>query len=157
MWCAYDDAVVDPRDAAQALVHLFALIQERSGSEHLAWLEGEGLSLTQYKALSVLSRTAPAPPRSVKDLAATLNLSGAATSRAVDGLVRRGLLDRAEDARDRRQRLLRVTEPGRQVVRHLDAIRLAGWQAFVEELDPPAAAALYEAILPILAVTTDRA
>jgi DNA-binding MarR family transcriptional regulator len=143
--------VSEPRAAAQALLDLFSAIQLRGGIEHLKRLEAERLSLTQYKALSILGRSAE--PLSVKELAVQLALSAPAASRAVDGLVGRGWVERAEDDRDRRQRNLRIAEAGKQVVHELDELRLAGWERFLRELDPAAVRALHDAVLPIVTVT----
>src|SRR5439155_25233940 len=55
-----------------------------------------GLSFSQLKALQFLS-TAPAPELSLKQLGDQLGLSLPAASRAVDGLVQRGLVTRTED------------------------------------------------------------
>jgi DNA-binding MarR family transcriptional regulator len=144
--------VTDTRVIAKTLLDLFSALQLRGGGEHLKRLETEGLSLTQYKTLSILDRSPGTP--SVKELAIQLNLSAPAASRAVDGLVHRGWVERAEDGRDRRQRSLRLAEPGRQIVRELDELRLDGWEEFVQELDPAVRDALHSAVAPIV---TDRA
>jgi DNA-binding MarR family transcriptional regulator len=140
--------VRETRVVAQALLDLFATLQLRGGGEHLTRLDTERLSLTQYKALSILSRTRE--PLSVKELAVQLALSAPATSRAVDGLVNRGWVERAEDDSDRRQRSLRIVEAGRRIVHELDELRLAGWEEVLRELDPAALRALHKAIIPLM-------
>ena len=59
------------------------------------------LTLSQLKTLSLLSELPPASPLSLKDVAARLGISLPAASRAVDPLVRRGLVVRREDEEDR--------------------------------------------------------
>ena len=49
-----------------------------------------------------------------------------ATSRTVDGLLQRGLLERREDEHDRRIKRVRLTDEGRDVVDRIDTARLAG-------------------------------
>ena len=66
------------------------------------------LSLTQLKGLSVLDEHAE-EALSVKALSERLGLSLAATSRSVDGLVKRKLIERDEDPDDRRVRRVRLT------------------------------------------------
>src|SRR5436190_19862606 len=65
------------------------------------------ISFSQMKALHKL-RDNP-QPISVKELGDQLGLSLAAMSRAADGLVQRGLVDRIEDPDDRRMKRLSVT------------------------------------------------
>jgi MarR family transcriptional regulator for hemolysin len=53
-----------------------------------------------------------------KDLAASLGLEGPSLVRLIDTLVTRGFIERTEDARDRRAKILRITPDGlNQVVR----------------------------------------
>ena len=54
------------------------------------------LTLSQLKTLSLLSELPP-EPLSLKDVAERLGISFPAASRAVDPLVRRGLVDRREE------------------------------------------------------------
>src|SRR5690242_4453598 len=62
-----------------------------------------GLSFSQLKALQYLSTATP-PELSLKQLGDQLGLSLPAVSRAVDGLVQRGLVTRTEDVEDRRMK-----------------------------------------------------
>src|SRR5438067_10846975 len=72
-----------------------------------------GLSLTQLKALQHLSAHEPAE-MSLKQLGDSLELSMPAISRAVDGLVHRGLVTRTEDETDRRSKRVRPTKEADQ-------------------------------------------
>ena len=49
-----------------------------------------------------------------------------AASRLVDDLVRRGFVERNEDAEDRRMKRVRLTEDGSAVIRRLNAARFRG-------------------------------
>lgn len=106
------------------------------------------LSFTQMKALHWLHDEPDAV--SVKTLGEHLGLSLAAISRAADGLVQRGLVDRAEDSSDRRIKRLRLTEKGRQLVQKMRQLRMAGFEQFVATLTPKQQAQLAKAIEPIL-------
>jgi DNA-binding MarR family transcriptional regulator len=54
------------------------------------------------------------------ELAEAIGRSPSATSRLVDGLVQRRLVDRHEETEDRRQRTLRLTPRGQAVLRLVD-------------------------------------
>ena len=68
------------------------------------------LGFTQLAALYVL---ADGSTMTVGELADAIGRSPSATSRLVDGLVRRRLVERQQEPEDRRQRTLRLTQRGR--------------------------------------------
>ncbi len=94
-----------------------------------------GLSLTQLKAIQLLSTAEPAE-MSLKQLGDGLELSLPAISRAVDGLVHRGLVTRTEDETDRRSKLVRPTKEADQLVSRLIDIRFSQLGEFVDTLNP---------------------
>lgn len=51
-----------------------------------------------------------------KDLAASLGIEGPSLVRIIDSLIAKNLIERSEDARDRRAKLLRLTGEGRTLV-----------------------------------------
>jgi DNA-binding MarR family transcriptional regulator len=59
----------------------------------------------------------------VGDLADVLGRSPSATSRLVDGLVKRRLVERREEPEDRRQRLVALTQRGQALLRSVDRAR----------------------------------
>ncbi|HSV66715.1 MAG TPA: MarR family transcriptional regulator [Mycobacteriales bacterium] len=136
------------RTTAQTLLDLFAGLQARAGGDLVARLDGAQLSMTQYKALGVLAGSRAG--LSVKELADRLSLSGPATSRATDHLVRLRYVERTEDDRDRRSKRLEATTDGRTLAAELDAVRLAGWRAVLDELTPAERTALHDAAQPML-------
>ena len=105
------------------------------------------LSMSQLKAMYMVGGCGTA---SVKSVAESLGLSVAAASRALDGLVQRGLMERRESAEDRRSRLLTLTDEGRGVVQRLMEARLAGLESFVATLQEDERAALTAALHPVL-------
>jgi DNA-binding MarR family transcriptional regulator len=107
------------------------------------------ISFSQMKALHRLHESDE--PLSVKEVGDQLGLSLAAMSRATDGLVQRGLVDRIEDPQDRRMKRLSLTDAGRDFVRRLVESRLAGIAEFVGSLSDKERAQLDKAIAPILA------
>lgn len=92
------------------------------------------LGFTQLAALYVLADTGK---MTVADLADILNRSPSATSRLIDGLVRRRLVERRVEAEDRRQRTLELTQRGRAVLRVVDRARAGQFLAAVRTLPPP--------------------
>jgi DNA-binding MarR family transcriptional regulator len=78
------------------------------------------LGFTQLAALYVL---ADGGVTTVSDLADTLGRSPSATSRLVDGLVRRRLVERRPEVEDRRQKTLWLTQRGKALLRMVDRAR----------------------------------
>ena len=94
-----------------------------------------GLSLTQLKAIQLVVAE-PASEMSLKQLGDSLELSLPAISRAVDGLVHRGLVTRTEDEEDRRIKRVRPTKEADQLVARLTDIRFSQLGEFVDTLTP---------------------
>lgn len=96
------------------------------------------LSFSQLAALYIL---ADGRTRTIADLAETLGRSPSATSRLVDGLVRRRLTERRVEEADRRQRTVALTQRGRALLRTVDRARAEQFLRAVRTL-PPAERAL---------------
>lgn len=96
------------------------------------------LGFTQLAALYVL---ADGRTTTVADLAETLGRSPSATSRLIDGLVRRRLVERRPDTEDRRQRTLWLTQRGKALLRVVDRSRADQFLSTLRPL-PPAERAL---------------
>jgi DNA-binding MarR family transcriptional regulator len=96
--------------------------------------EGDDLRVLDRVVLQVLDRDS-AP--TVKELAALIGRSVSWTSRLVDSLVRRGLVERHEDETDRRMRRVRQSKKGAALLRRSLEVRidmqLALWDHFTEE------------------------
>src|SRR4029079_12498445 len=78
------------------------------------------LGFTQLAALYVL---ADGGTTTIADLADALHRSPCATPRLVDGLVRRGSLERRPETEDRRQRTLWLTTGGQALLATVDRAR----------------------------------
>jgi DNA-binding MarR family transcriptional regulator len=78
------------------------------------------LGFTQLAALYVL---ADGQTTTVADLAEAIGRSPSATSRLVDGLVRRRLVERRAETEDRRQKTLWLTQRGHALLRVVDRAR----------------------------------
>lgn len=77
-----------------------------------------GVTLAQCHTLLELA----AAELSLTGLAAALDLDASTLSRTVDGLVRAGMVERAEDASDRRSLRLTLTPAGRAKVAFIDGL-----------------------------------
>lgn len=98
-------------------------------------IEESGLSMTQSKTLLELGGLGEEiKARQVTDLAEALGVSVPSMSRAVDGLVRKRLATRVEDAEDRRVRRVEITAKGKKLVDALMVVRQAGMETFAASL-----------------------
>src|SRR5437762_10310426 len=96
------------------------------------------LGFTQLAALYVL---ADGRTTTISDLADTLNRSPSATSRLIDGLVRRRLVERRAELKDRRQPTIWLSQRGRALLRLVDRGRADQFLSAVRPM-PPAERAL---------------
>ena len=124
------------------------LIREH-GSDFFETVGELDLSFTQVRALSILARELDRA--TLGELGERLSLSLPAISRAVEGLVKRGYVTRAEDADDRRFKQVAATREGRALMERLMELRVAGFAEFVKTLDPADRERLAEALTPIVA------
>ena len=72
--------------------------------------------------------------RTIKDVAAAGGRSVSATSRLLDHLLRRGLLTRREDERDRRAKRIAITTDGRALIAALESRRTEAQLALMAHL-----------------------
>jgi DNA-binding MarR family transcriptional regulator len=114
------------------------------GGTAIRVIDESGLTFTQMKVLMTLSGVEESP--TLKPIAEELGLSLPSASRAVDGLVKRGLVLRTEHPDDRRQRLLALTEDGRSLADRVVAARLEGLGQFAASLSDSERERLGEAL-----------
>lgn len=94
--------------------HIFAsAVEEVLEKSLLEETAGRRLTLSQFKLLKMVAAT---EAQTITDVALFLGVSNAAASKAVDKLVRRKLLRRAEGQPDRREICLSLTEPSRRLL-----------------------------------------
>ena len=92
------------------------------------------LGFTQLAALYVL---ADGSTITVGELAETLGRSPSATSRLVDGLAKRRLVERREEPEDRRQRSVALTQRGQALLRAVDRARADQFLTTVRPMPTP--------------------
>jgi DNA-binding MarR family transcriptional regulator len=86
----------------------------------------------------------------LKQAAEMLRLSLPAVSRAVDDLVRRGMVERHEDVEDRRMKRIELTDTGRAIISKLNGARLQGLEEFTQTLNDDERRALVGALTELL-------
>jgi len=94
--------------------HVFtSAVEETVEKRLLEEIADRDLTLSQFKLLRMVELT---DAHTISDVARFLGVSNAAASKAVDKLVRRNLLHRAEGQPDRREICLSLTEPSRRLL-----------------------------------------
>lgn len=89
---------------------LSILAQLVSESLHDLYAQPYGLSVTQWRVMAALGRFAPL---TASDVGQRIVMDKVAVSRAVSGLMKRGLVERATDRSDRRRASLKLSARGR--------------------------------------------
>jgi len=136
-----DDVLLAPVAAARNRIQNPRELSERVAFGKALWRElvigfaaqlGDiRLGFTQLAALYAL---ADGGTTTIADLSDTLNRSPSATSRLVDGLQRRRLLERRAESEDRRMRSVWLTERGRALLAVIDRSRADQFLAVVRPL-----------------------
>lgn len=98
------------------LMELIRLVHQRTAGETFRLMNEVELSMPQVVAMLMLQRGGP---KSISAIASRLQLSLAATSHLVDGLVRRGFVDRTEHAADRRMKQVDLLPEGAMLLDRL--------------------------------------
>ena len=145
---------MSPKELAGELHALWSHLMRGSTQPMFAILGELELTLTQMKTLGMLNECVREV--SVKELSERLGLSLPATSRTVDGLLRRGFVSRTEDTEDRRIKRLRLTDAGRAVVERLASARLQGLEAYAKSLSDDQRSALMAALADLPHHTKDH-
>ena len=139
--------IASPQELA-ALLGRFVMQLNRAASPELFRMLGElELSFTQLKALHLLLEAGDV---NVKDVAGRLGMSLPAMSRALDGLVQRGYVERHESPTDRRARLVRLLPAGRAALDEIERGRISALEEFTASLTDEERAGLHATLLPIL-------
>jgi DNA-binding MarR family transcriptional regulator len=127
----------------------FAQLMMRPGRGHaFATMAAHDLSISQVRILHLLFWKEHEPAQ--VEIAEEIALSVAAAGRAIDTLVRAGLVERRADPDDRRVKRVVLTTTGRALVDEMAEGRRADFRDFVDQLDPAERLGLADALDPIL-------
>ncbi|CAM3184179.1 MarR family transcriptional regulator [Stackebrandtia soli] len=110
------------------------------------------LTMQQLKLLLLLSFH---DDQAGAELASHLGVKLGTLTGIVDRLVRRGLVARREDERDRRVRRVALTDAGRQLINELNDAGTSAFRALLNELDTPTLCA-FGNIMSTLVDAADR-
>lgn len=89
------------------------MLTHRSFREHGHFVKSTGLSMAQFGILMQLHYQHRC---GISDISNRMEITSAAASQLVDKLVQGNLLERTEDPQDRRQKQLKLTEKGQQLI-----------------------------------------
>jgi DNA-binding MarR family transcriptional regulator len=141
--------VTSEQALAADLYALVVYLHKNCNSDLFEAVGALDLSLSQIKLLHHLDDVPD--ELTLKQGAELVRVSLPAASRMVDDLVRRGFVERNEDAQDRRMKRVRLTDDGRSVIRRLNAARLSGLQDFALNLTDDERRTLAQALDRLLA------
>lgn len=134
----------------QALHEWAEAFMHRSFRDFKRFMDSTGLSASQVNTLMRLYHHGTC---GVTDIAQSLGITNAASSQLLDKLVSQGLIDRSEDAHDRRVKQITLTEKGRELLREGIAAR----RRWMEDLTTTLSRQDQEAIIAALMLLTDAA
>ena len=144
--------MTEPGEATRVLLDWMALFIRRSVHDTLQFNKISGLSLAQSNILMWLHYHKPCE---VTSLAEIMQVSPAAASQMVERMVQEGLVQRVENASDRRTRQVHLTERGRQVVEETIAAREAWVSNLVATLSPAQKTAMVNLLGELIQKTQD--
>lgn len=112
---------------------LSVLAQLVSESLHDLYAQPFGLTVTQWRVMAALGRFAPL---TASDVGQRIVMDKVAVSRAVAGLMKRGLIERATDRSDRRRASLKLSARGRTMHARIVHLALAYEERLYKALGP---------------------
>jgi DNA-binding MarR family transcriptional regulator len=128
----------------------FIFAAAKTSQQEAFRLAGEvDMSMSQLRSLFVLD--ARSEELAVNELAEAIGVSMPSAGRAVDQLLRAGLVSRREDEHDRRVKRVTITTAGRAALRQFTEAKRERLREFASELTEEERAALSDAMAPILA------
>jgi DNA-binding MarR family transcriptional regulator len=106
-------------DVAALVQRFIALMNRKTAGKSTMYMHESGLTFPQIIVLWALAES----DETISGLAAKLRMSMGATSQLVDKLVDAQMVEREEDANDRRVRIVKLRAPGRKYLEQLGQIR----------------------------------
>lgn len=128
------NADLDIREITDRFVNLIGSLMKGSSAPMVSFVEQHELSFTQLKSMFVLANAAE--PMPIGQIAELTGASLPAAGRAVDGLVRQGLVTRTEDPDDRRVKRIELTELGDQGMAKIYERRVEALGELLGKLEP---------------------
>lgn len=132
-----------------ALIHLTTRLKRLGDAGSMQLAAGLDLPFSHLCTLFILDTSDH--ELAVHELADRLGLSVAATGRAVDSLVRAGMVVRREDEHDRRVKRISLADAGNRLIERLSKAQQEPLRTFAGLLTDRERTDLYNALAPILA------
>lgn len=146
-----DDPVGD-ESVRQGIELLFFAYRDFT-AEPDAILEQYGFGRAHHRVVHFVGRH---PQMTVGELLGILRITKQSLNRVLGQLVRQGFIAQHRGTEDRRQRLLELTESGRELERRLSAPQRARVTAAFDRAGPRAVEGFREVLLGIMAAEADR-
>jgi DNA-binding MarR family transcriptional regulator len=121
-----------PDQLADELLRFIGTVMKGDQGELFEIVAELDLTMPQMRGMFMLA--ASEQGLALTELAPRMGLSVAAAGRAVDGLVRNGLVSRTEDAVDRRIKRLALTDAGHAALARIGDARREGLRRFADGL-----------------------
>lgn len=115
----------------ERIASLYPLLIGRMGRLRSLVHEGMDLSYNQYKTLLTIADRGTC---SLGDLARELEVAMSSASQMVDRLVGEGLIERQQDAANRRQVVIHLTPAGQRLITRLQQNILAGYRKVLAQM-----------------------
>lgn len=148
-------SVADTIDEFLGSTHIFAEVVELIVQENLVrQASGGALTYQQFKLLKLVSM---AERLSIGDVASFLSISNAAASKAVDRLVKKKLLDRAEFEKDRRAVQLTMTPAGQRIIGQYEHLKMRSLPRVFEDVPVPKLRAVSDLLDSLSVALVERA
>lgn len=141
------DRLIERIDRADAGIRKLAIQQGDIG------LFSSDLTVQQIRVLLILAASGD---RSSHDLASAIGVGPTTVTGIVDRLEARGLVQRKPDLRDRRVRLVALSEEGDRMVRELNEIHREQTHRMLRRMEPRLLAGLAEALEALEALVTEE-
>lgn len=137
------------RVAVELTEELYALTVYLHATAHRDYLDAikrEELTLSE---LRLLERIRSGLHPTIREAGSLLHLSIQGASRCVDGLARRGLIDRDQDVDDYRSKRIRITDRGTSALLRLHAAQIEPIATFAVDLTADERDELLDALQPL--------
>lgn len=131
------------RQFNQAMREWIEVLMHRNFQAAMRFAKEQGLSMGQ---VSTLMRLRHGGGCGVSDIGEQLGVTSAAASQMIDRLAHMGLVERAEDPKDRRVKQLTLTDKGRSLLDKGNEERSRWMEGLGQALDPERRAAVIAAL-----------
>jgi DNA-binding MarR family transcriptional regulator len=124
--------MTDSQQISLSIRQFLETVTSRSMHDWMIYVKGTGLSMPQF---GVLMRLYHGGSCAVSEIGRHMDITNAAASQLIDGLVAKGLLVRVENPVDRRAKQISISQNGRELIETGMNERFRWVEELVAELD----------------------